>query len=50
MKAKKSDFALSQRVNKTNNKFLFSKINQLNAKSCLKIGRVNEPLVAFTLC
>ncbi len=38
----KSDFALSLQVYKTNNKFLFSKMNQLNSKLPSKIGLVNK--------
>ncbi len=39
---RKSDFALMQ-VYFTNNIFLFSKMNQLNVKMLLEIGRVNIP-------
>ncbi len=40
----KSDFSLSLQIYKTNTKFLLSKMDQLNAKSCPEIGRVNKPL------
>jgi hypothetical protein len=38
-----SDFALSLQVYKTNSLFLFSKMNQLIAKSCSVIRHVNKP-------
>ncbi len=40
---RKFDFTLDLQLNKTNNTFLYSKMNQLIAKSCSEIGRVNKP-------
>ncbi len=40
----KSNFPSSLQVYKTNNIFMFSKMNLLIAKSCSEIGRVNKPL------
>ncbi len=39
---RKSDFALGLQVYYTNNIFSLSKIDQLTAKSCSEIGRVNK--------
>ena len=37
-------FRICLQICETNSKFLFSKMNQINAKSHPEIGRVNNPL------